>query len=204
MPPLAGWTLWITGFAGKVPVLDQVMKLLVSDYFIPVTISLIMLALWTGHPDRVRREQLQRTVMKAAVAIGISTLFVKIIDIHFTPWPRPYLVEDLAIRESAMRAAQVIFYMPLDPTFPGNAATISFAAATGIWLGSRKAGTIIYILAFLWAFARLYAGVHFFVDILSGAVLGILTALFISKVFMPWIEPLPSLCLRLSRFLYIA
>lgn len=204
MPPLAGWTLWITGFVGKVHPLDYVMSLLVSDFFIPVTICLIMLGLWAGHPDPTRREHLHRTVMNASVAIGISTLVVHIINNAHDFWPRPFLVDDIVIRESATHAAQTVFYLPHDPTFPSNAATIAFAAATGVWLGNHKAGAVLYILAFIWAFARFYAGIHFFVDLAGGAVIGVLTSLFISKVFMPRTEPFPTLALRLARFLYIA
>jgi undecaprenyl-diphosphatase len=203
MPPLSGWTIWITGFVGKVPTLDQVMSLFASDFFTPVTICLIMLGLWLGYPDRFERERMQRTVMNTAVAIGISTLGVHIVNAFWNPWPRPFLVDDPVIRESARNAAQTVFYFAHDPSFPSNATTIAFAAATGIWLGNRKAGIIVYVLATLWAFARFYAGIHFFVDILAGAVLGILTALFICKVFMPRVEPFPTWVMKLWRFLYL-
>jgi undecaprenyl-diphosphatase len=204
MPPLAGWTLNVTGFVGKSPALDHVMRLLVNDFFIPLVICLIMLTLWLGYSDRIKREHIQRTVMNAAVAIGISALFVKLINNFANPWPRPFLVDDSVIRESARRAAETIFYFPHDPTFPSNGATIAFAAATGVWLGNRKAGAILYVLATLWAVARFYAGIHFFVDVAGGAVIGILTALFISKIFMPRVEPFSTWVMKLCRLLYLA
>jgi len=203
MPPLSGWTVWITGFVGKVPALDQLMRLLVSDFFVPVVICLIMLGLWLGHPDRARREYYQRAVMNAAVGIGISALVVRILNVHLF-WPRPFLVDDVVVRESATQAAQTIFYLPHDPTFPSNAAAVSFAAATGIWLGNRAAGAVLFFLAFLWTFARFYAGIHFFVDLAGGAMIGVVTGLLMAKVFMPRTEPLPTLVLKLGRMLYIA
>ncbi|UCG84185.1 MAG: phosphatase PAP2 family protein [Dehalococcoidia bacterium] len=203
MPPLAGWTLWITGFVGKAPALDSIMRFLANDFMIPVAIALVMLVLWLGHPDQHRREQLQRVVMNASVAIGISTLVVRILNVYDF-WPRPFLVENDAIRESATRAAETVFYLPHDPTFPSNAATISFAAATGIFLGHRSAACVMYGLAFLWVFARFYAGIHFFIDIAGGIMIGIITSLMISKVFMPRTEPVPTLALKLARYLYIA
>ena len=205
MPPLAGWTLWITGFVGKCPALDHVMRLLVNDFFILLVICLIMLALWAGHPDPIKRERLQRTVMNAAVAIGISALIVKIMNVNIPNlWPRPFLVDDPIIRESARRAAQTIFYFPTDPSFPCKPMAVAFAAATGVWLGNRKAGIVLYFLATLWGIARFYSGVHFFVDILGGAAIGVLTALFITKVFMPRIEPWPTWVMKLCRLLYMA
>ncbi len=209
MPPLAGWTLSITEalevVEENVPVLNDIMSLLVSDFFIPVLISLFMLGIWLYHPDPAQREYLQRHVMNAAVAIGISTLVVTIINVH-PFWPRPFdpALADAVIQQSAFRASDIIFYHTHDPTFPSNGATISFAAATGIWLGHRKAGLFIFFLAFLWSFARFYGGVHFFVDILTGAFIGVLTALLISKVFMPRTEPCPTWALNACRFLYIA
>jgi len=204
MPPLAGWTLNVTGFVGKSPALDHVMRLLVNDFFIPLVICLVMLALWLGYSDRIKRVYMQRTVMYAAVSIGISALVVKLINNFVNPWPRPFLVNDAVIRESARRAAETIFYFPHDPTFPSNGATIAFAAATGVWLGNRWAGAILYVLATLWAVARFYAGIHFFVDVAGGAVVGILTALFISKIFMPRVEPFPTWVMKLCRLLYLA
>ena len=203
MPPLAGWTLWITGFVGKVPALDYVMSILASDFFAIVTICLILLSLWLGHPDRARREQIQKTVMSAAIALGISTLVVFILNFHIF-WPRPFQVADPAIRESATYAAQTIFYMPRDPSFPSNAAAVSFAVATSIWFGNRKASVVLFILAFLWSFSRSYAGIHFFVDLVGGAMIGVATAFMSTKVFMPRIEPLPTWAMRLARLLYIA
>ena len=199
MPPLSGWTIWITGFVGTVPALDRVMHFLVNDFFVPVTICLIMLALWLGHPDRFKRERLQRIIMNTAVAIGISTLWVHVFNNFWDPWPHPYELLD-----SANKAMLKIHYPSMDPSFPSNATTIAFAAATGVWLGNRKASVVLYILATLWAFAHFYAGMHFFIDILSGIVIGILTAIFISKVFMPRVEPFPSWFLKAARFLYIA
>ena len=203
MPPLSGWTLFITGFVDKAPALDDIMSLLASDFFIPVSIALIMLGLWLGYSDPQRRELSQRSIMNAAVAIGISTLVVRIINMYDF-WPRPFLVEDPVLSESARNAANIVFYLPHDPSFPSNAATISFAAATAVWLGNRKAGAILYTLAFFWVFARFYAGIHFAVDLIGGVMIGIVTSWMISKVFMPRTEPLPTLGLKLGRLLYIA
>lgn len=205
MPPLAGWTLWITGFVGKVPAIDNVMSLLVSDFFIPVLICLILLLLWAWSPDRTKREHNQKTVMNAAVAIGISTLAIRVINMHDF-WPRPFSnqLPNTAIYEAASRAADMVFYQTHDPSFPSNAAAVAFAAATAVWLSNRKAGAILYVLAILWAFARFYAGIHFFVDLATGAFIGALTAYMLCKYFMPRTEPLPTIALHIARALYIA
>jgi len=174
------------------------MRLMGNDFFIPVTMCLILLGLWAGHPDPTRREHLQRTVINASIAIGISSLALYLINIHDF-WPRPY-----ELLESARQAMQTLHYPSADPSFPSNVATISFAAATGVWLGHRKVGIVLYVLASIWALSRFYAGMHFFVDIAGGAAIGVLTGFIISKVLMLRTEPIPTLALRLARFLYIA
>ncbi|MDY6893399.1 MAG: phosphatase PAP2 family protein [Chloroflexota bacterium] len=198
MPPLAAWSAWITSFVGKSPPLDYFMELLGSDFFIIVTICLIMLSLWLGHPNPARREHLQRHIMNASVAIGISSLVLIILK-TWKFWPRPY-----ELMESAELAVNSLYHTSFDHSFPSNVATVSFAAATGVWFGNRKAGAVLYVLAFLWSFARFYGGSHFVVDLVGGAMIGVVTAFMITKVFMPRIEPLPTWALRLARLLYIA
>lgn len=198
MPPGGQMSEWVTQFVGSVPAFDDFIRLMGNDFFIPVTIGLIMLGLWAGHPDPTRREHLQRTIINASIAIGISSLVLHLINLYDF-WPRPYELLD-----SANQAMQTLHYPSTDPSFPSNVATISFAAATGVWLGHHKAGIVLYVLASIWALSRFYAGMHFSVDIAGGAALGVLTSLITTKVLMPRSEPIPTLALRLARFLYIA
>lgn len=198
MPPGGQMSEWVTQFVGSVPTFDDFIRLMGNDFFIPVTMCLIMLGLWVGHPDPTRREQLQRTVINASLAIGASSLILYLVNLHDF-WPRPY-----ELLGSANQAMQILHYPSGDPSFPSNAATISFAAATGVWLGHRKAGIVLYALASIWALSRFYAGMHFFVDIAGGAAIGVLTSLVITKVLVPRTEPIPTLALRLARSLYVA
>lgn len=198
MPPGSQMSEWVTQFVGSIPALDDFMRLMVNDFFIPVTACLILLGLWAGHPNPTRREHLQRTIINTSIAVGTCSLALYLINIHDF-WPRPY-----ELLESARQAMQTLHYPSGDPSFPSNVATISFAAATGVWLGHRKAGIVLYVLASIWALSRFYAGMHFFVDIAGGAAIGVLTGFIISKVLMPRTEPIPTLALRLARFLYIA
>lgn len=198
MPLGSQMSEWVTQFVGSIPALDDFMRLMVNDFFIPVTACLILLGLWVGHPNPTRREHLQRTVINTSVAVGTCSLALYLINIHDF-WPRPY-----ELLESARQAMQTLHYPSGDPSFPSNVATVSFAAATGVWLGHRKVGIVLYVLASIWALSRFYAGMHFFVDIAGGAAIGVLTGFIIAKVLMPRTEPIPTLALRLARFLYIA
>jgi undecaprenyl-diphosphatase len=78
-----------------------------------------------------------------------------------------------------------IFYPVHDPSFPSNSSALTFAAAAGVWQFKRKWGLILLVPAILMPLAKVYAAVYYPSDVIGGAVLGILSAYFIGKIFMP-------------------
>ncbi len=58
-------------------------------------------------------------------------------------------------------------------SFPSGHATFFFALATAIYLYDKRAGKGFFVAAVLIALSRVIAGVHYPVDILAGAVLGV-------------------------------
>ncbi len=189
---------WITDLAGECSFVDDVMSLLATDFFVPVSISLVMLFLWFGASDPVQRVKNQYAVMCGAASLGIACGVVAIFNANVEMWPRPF-EEDEGIRE----VANAIFYTPHDPSFPANLAAIAFGAAMGVWIYNRKASIPIFVLGALWSISRVYAGVHYPLDILGGAASGIVSAFFsygLLKVF--W--PLPKIGLWLGRKVYVA
>jgi membrane-associated phospholipid phosphatase len=66
--------------------------------------------------------------------------------------------------------------MPHDHSFPSGHAATSFACATVLAAAWPKRRAVFYALAVLIAFSRLYNGVHFPLDVLGGAVLGVAIA----------------------------
>lgn len=199
--PDAQLSIWITELAGKAPLVDKVMTLLCSDFFVPVSMSLVLLFLWFGSPDVTRRGQNQWGVMCASLSVAIVSLPMLLLNhvFKFDPfWPRPF-----DMHESARQAVEIVFYMPRDPSFPAHIAALTFAAATGMWFYNRKASIPIFILAILSSFARMYAGVHYPLDILGGAVLAVISA-YASYRFMLLIRPIPVFLFGLARKLYLA
>jgi len=201
MAPDAKISDWITGLAGDVPVLDQLMSFLCNDFFIPLVISLILPALWFWFSDRERRERYQWAVMATPSGMGFSSLFVWILNHAFgvDPWPRPWQIPG----SNAEKAAELLFYGPIDPSFPSNIAAIGFAAATGIWFVNRKLAAFICFLSILWSFARVYCGAHYPLDIVAGAAIGIFIAC-MTRAFFRLVAPIPNLFLRILRRLYLA
>jgi undecaprenyl-diphosphatase len=74
-------------------------------------------------------------------------------------------------------------FTPLFPegawSFPSGHAAWFFALALVIWFANRKWGWWFIALSVLMGIARIYAGVHWPMDIVGGAVVGLLSAMFV-------------------------
>ncbi len=66
--------------------------------------------------------------------------------------------------------------------FPSGHATFFSALAVSLFFLDKKVGYVFMFFAFLIGLARIIAGVHFPIDILSGFVLGALIAIFVNKI----------------------
>jgi undecaprenyl-diphosphatase len=65
---------------------------------------------------------------------------------------------------------------PATYSFPSGHATVSFACATTLALSVPRLSIPLYTLAVLISFSRVYVGVHYPLDVLAGAILGIAIA----------------------------
>ena len=189
---------WITNLVGELALLDSFMMVVVNDYFIPVSLSLMLVGLWFAGKDRGRREYNQRIAICAGIAIGLANAFIAICNLFYNR-PRPFVyIPEL------MANVERIFYAPTDSSFPSNMAAVVFSIAVAVWISNRKLGLLLCIPAFLVCFARVFAGVHYPLDILAGAGIGILSAYLAQDVVMPIIEPLIRSGLKLARRVRIA
>jgi undecaprenyl-diphosphatase len=184
--------LWINGLAGHVPVIDNIVSAVANDYFVIVVGCMVMVALWTGTRGSENRRHIQKGIMVAAVSLGTSQGMVQLIN-HAWSRTRPFI--DLE--------ATVIFYRPTDPSFPSNSASVLFGMAWGIFLYNRKAGSILLALSFLQGLSRIYVGVHYPLDILAGAAVGLMVALFFMSVFK-LLDPLVNRAVDILRHFSLA
>ena len=103
--------------------------------------------------------------LSAALALGIAQVIAGVVD-----RPRPYV---------AHPSDSFLYITPSpDPSFPSDHATAAFAIAMAIWLRSRRAGEIAFVMAGLLSVSRVSVGTHYPLDVIAGAAIGILAALF--------------------------
>jgi undecaprenyl-diphosphatase len=184
--------LWINGWVGTSLIFDRVIQWIVSDYLIPVIFSVVLLGLWFGWTDQAMRERHQRGVMLAGIGVGVANIMIAISNVFYFRH-RPFDLIDV----------NLLFYAPTDSSFPANPIAITVAMATGVWMANRRIGTLMYIGAFVYGFSRVYSGVFYPMDVLGGALTGI-SAVCLAYIVLKRIEPVPSLCLKLVRFLCFA
>ena len=73
---------------------------------------------------------------------------------------------------------------PSTYSFPSGHSMKSFASAVIVSKANKKFAVPSFILAFATAFSRIYLYVHYFTDTVVGAILGIICALCINKIFV--------------------
>ncbi len=184
--------VWLNGWIGRFPLFDAVVELTVSDYFVPLTMSLLLLGLWFAGHSSAHREKNQLSVMTAILSVAVVNLIVELLNDFFYR-PRPF--EDLDVN--------LLFYMPTDSSFPANPAAFGFALALGVWAWNRKVGWVLLAPAVVFSLSRLYAGVFYPLDVIGGAAVGAASALLCGWL-MHIFRPIPLLVLRLARAVYLA
>ncbi len=72
--------------------------------------------------------------------------------------------------------------LPPTHSFPSGHATVAFACATVLAMAVPRLAVPLYVLAALIGFSRVYVGVHYPLDVLAGALLGVAIAFAVHAV----------------------
>jgi len=145
------------------------------NIFITFTASFILWFMYAGIivlwliDGKIKKEQ----AIHALVVSFVAWLLAEIIKQMF-PSLRPFVTDGNTPLTLTVPSA-------IDGSFPSGHSAAAFGLAFALWLHKRKTGWLYLLLAVVVGTARVLAFVHYPVDILGGALLGIFTALFLDK-----------------------
>lgn len=162
---------WIMSFAGKYPSLD-IIAIFFAEY-LPYIIILLFVAGLLLQKDVRRRLYV---IFVSGLSIIVSMGIIREALNYFLYRPRPFVVYNITPLISHEATA----------SFPSGHATTFFTIATLIFLFmSRRWGTWVYVAAGLIGLARVYAGLHYPLDIIGGAMIGVLIPFIIRMALLP-------------------
>ncbi len=158
--------LFISGGSGQYGVLDYFF-LIVTNYLVPVLVISTIIWFFIVPPKRMK-DPLQRLgTYKHAGLLAISVMLV---------WAVTEFIKGLV---AFPRPAQIL--LDLEPlstfgsydSFPSAHTAFAFMIATFVYHYFKRAGRLLFSLAFLVGISRMYVGVHFPLDVFVGALIGI-------------------------------
>jgi undecaprenyl-diphosphatase len=131
-------------------------------------VPLALVLLWMSGRDRLRMRALQAGLASVA-ALGANFILG-----HLWFHPRPFM---------AGLAENVLHHAP-DSSFPSDHGTIMFTVALVLLADSstRRAGAVVGVAALATAWARVYLGVHWPLDMVGAALMAALMARLVSTV----------------------
>lgn len=159
--PDAELALLLNDLVGVSPFLDDVIVFLASYLAYGLLALLLVFVFLSSYSWRERTEVLLVAGVSALVArFGIAEL-IRL----FYHRPRPFT--DLPVDQLLTSTAW---------SFPSGHATFFFALATAVYLYNKKWGIGFFVAVTLMTVSRVIAGIHYPLDILGGALIGIIVA----------------------------
>lgn len=132
--------------------------------------AVLMAMFWWAWIEYGKKNSEKRLVL--AANLGVCALSVCLARI---------LALSLPFRERPIHNSLLQFTHPFNSnshalihwsSFPSDHAVLTFCIATGLWMVSRRLGTLALAYAFVTNVPRIYAGTHYPTDFIAGALLG--------------------------------
>jgi undecaprenyl-diphosphatase len=163
----------VYGFTHRSVALD-ILGIFLAQYlpYLLVLVTLLFLAVRENWRARFRKFTL--VALSVIVARGIVLTIIRMVFAR----PRPPVTLPV----------EPLVNLPADPGFPSGHATFFFALAFAIFLLNRRLGTWMLLGAVLVSTARVFVGVHYPLDVLTGALIGAISAYLVDRL-LPKAEP---------------
>lgn len=178
----------INGLAGRWPAVDELMRFFATDYIVPTSLICIVVFLWFSG-----RRELQEQSLLAIVSLVLANAFVSASNALWFR-PRPFADHDV----------NLLFYHPSDSSFPANSMATTWALAWALWTYDRTIGGIALALAFMMGLSRVFVGIHYPLDIVAGAIVGIVATRIVVRRLAPHLSPVFQALLAFARRLRLA
>lgn len=151
----------------------------IAKFFAEYAIWMVPLVLAVGW---VRGSERTRKLMLEAVASGLAGLLINQVIGLFWQHPRPFMVG----------IGQTLIQHAPDSSFPSDHLTLLWAVAFSFLMHQRprSAGLVLALLGLPIAWARIYLGVHFPLDMLGAALVAVLSAWLCFREERWFVEPL--------------
>lgn len=157
---------FLNGLAGQSAFIDSVIV------FFAVSLPWIMIVFLFIYLIFLRRTLLKFSMMSITTIAAV--LVTDVLKWAIFRHPRPFA----ALPE----VTQLVFITPYD-SFPSGHATVFAALATGMFIYNRPVGVFFIVAALLIGAARVAAGVHYPIDILTGYLIGFAVTFFSYKLW---------------------
>jgi undecaprenyl-diphosphatase len=157
---------WLHHLAGRWPLLDAVA--IFCAQWLPYILVLGFLFLILDQADARHGFYL---FAEGALAIILARGIITTTIHYFYYHPRPFEVYGF-----------VPLFSEVGSSFPSGHAAWFFALAMVVWYLDRKWGVWYFVFATLISVARIYAGVHWPLDVIAGAIIGVGSAMFVRWV----------------------
>jgi len=131
---------------------------------------------WLSWDFLFKKERYLKTIKIVVLSLG-AALFSRLIIVEIIRWfyfrPRPFI---------ALQVHQLLEHSA-SSSFPSGHAAFFFALSAVIYFYNKKAGLLFFAASFLIGLARIFVGIHYPLDILAGALIGIFFGWLANKFF---------------------
>jgi len=143
----------------------DILGVFLANYLVYLIVIFLLLFL-------LRFKKYWKMVLKALT----NAVFARFVIVEIIRWiyprRRPFITENINLLVNKVNQF----------AFPSGHAAFSFGLATIIYFYNKELGVLFFILAFLVSLARIFVGIHWPLDILAGALVGIFCGWLIQKI----------------------